>query len=145
VEAGAVVNELPPARGPGLMSLGYIARLWALNLAEHLLKQGAALNSSVFSGPFTQNPAGFHWARPRDCATCDGRLDMSRAIDAANVQTSHSPVARVLQAWAARHSTSLLEAEAAWQRTKPYAFSELPEVWSEVNVSESGDSISSGD
>lgn len=167
VEAGADVNEPPPARGPGLTSLEYAAGLGALNMAQYLLEQGAKVNSLGSArgcDPFTGNPAGIHRTRPLDWAARDGRLDMvsfllqsggrsgrpgitglDGAIDAATVQVNHFAVARVLQSWAAEHGNSLLEAEAAWQRTNTDAANELLEAMSEDEISESGDSVSSGD
>lgn len=167
VKAGADVNEPPPARGPGLTSLECAARLGALNLAQFLLEQGASVNalgSARGCDPFTQNPAGILRTRPLDWAACDGRLDMvsfllesggrsgqpgttglDGAIDTATVHTNHFAVGGVLQAWAAKHSSSLLEAEAMWQRTNPDAYSGLLELWGQDGVSESGDSTSSDD
>lgn len=167
VEAGADVNEPPPARGPGLTSLESAARLGSLNLAQYLLEQGAKVNSLGSSrgcDPFTPNPARIRRTRPLDWAACDGRLDMvsfllesggrsgwprttglDGAIDAASVHNHHFAVAGVLQTWAARYAAGLFEAEAAWQRENPDVANQLIEVWSEDDVSESGDSISSGD
>lgn len=167
VEAGADVNEPPPARGPGLTSLECAARLGLLNLAQFLLDQGArvnALGSKRGCDPSTRNPVGIHQTRPLDWAACDGRLDMvsfllesggrsgrpgttglDGAIDAATVHNNHFAVAGVLQAWAAKHGSSLLEAEAAWQRTNPDLSSVLVELSDQDDVSESGDSTTSGD
>lgn len=167
VEAGADVNEPPPAHGAGLTSLECAARLGLLNLAQYLLEQGVKVNSLGSSrgcDPFTPNPARICRTRPLDWAACDGRLDMvsfllesggrsgrpgttglDGAIDAASVHNHHFAVAAVLRAWANRHAASLLEAEAAWQWKNPDAASQLLEVWSEDDVSESGDSMSSGD
>ncbi|KAI3392452.1 hypothetical protein diail_5696 [Diaporthe ilicicola] len=165
VEAGADVNEPPPARGPGLTSLECAARLGLLNLAQCLLDQGAKVNSLGSArgcDPITRNPARIRRTRPLDWAAYDGRLDMvsfllevgarsgrpgttglDGAIDAATVHNKHFAVATVLQTWAARHASSLLEAEADWQRANPEEGSQLLEVWSEQDVSESGDSTSS--
>lgn len=167
VEAGADVNEPPPARGPGLTSLEFAARLGALNLAQYLLEQGARVNdlgSARGCDPFTSNPEGIPRTRPLDWAACDGRLDMvsfllesggrsgrpgttglDGAIDAATVHTNHFAVAGVLQAWAAKHAGTLLQAEAAWQRTNSDASSGLLELWSQDDASESGNSTSSYD
>lgn len=167
VEAGADVNEPPPACGPGLTSLECAARLGLLNMAQYLLEQGASVNalgSSRGCDPVTPNPAGIRRTRPLDWAACEGRLDMvsfllegggrsgrpgatglDGAIDAASAHNNHFAVARLLQAWAASHRSSLLEAEAAWQSTNPDAANQLLEVWSEDGMSESGDSTSSGD
>ncbi|KAL1857537.1 hypothetical protein Daus18300_010295 [Diaporthe australafricana] len=133
VESGADVNEPPPARGPGLTSLACAARLGLLNLAQYLLEQGANVNtlgSARGCDPMTRNPARIRRTRPIDWAAYDGRLDMvsfllevggrsgrpgttglDGAIDAATVHNKHFAVATVLQAWAATHASSLLEAE----------------------------------
>lgn len=167
VEAGADVNEPPPARGPGLTSLEYAARLGLLNMAQFLLEQGArvnALGSRRGCDPFTQNPAGIHRTRPLDWAACDGRLDMvsfllesggrsgrpgttglDGAIDAATVHTNHFAVASVLQTWADNHASGLLQEEGLWQRTNVDASNDPLGLWSEDDVSESGDSTSSDD
>lgn len=167
VEAGADVNEPPPARGPGLTSLECAARLGSLNLAQYLLEQGArvnALGSARGCDPFTPNPEGILRTRPLDWAARDGRLDMvsfllesggrsgrpgttglDGAIDAATVHTNHFAVAGVLKAWAAKRESSLLEAEAAWQRTNPDLSSGLVELSNQDDVSESGDSTTSSD
>lgn len=165
VNAGADVNEPPPALGPGRTPLEYAAGLGALNMAQYLLDQGARLNSLGSPrgcDPFTANPAGIRRTRPLDWAARDGRLDMvsfllqsggrsgrpgvtglDGAIDAATIETNHFAVAKVLRAWAAEHGNSILEAEAAWKRTNMDSSSELFEGLSEDVVSESGDSVDS--
>lgn len=167
VESGADVNEQPPARGPGLTSLECAARLGLLNLAQYLLDQGAKVNSLGSPrgcDPMTRNPARIRRTRPLDWAAYDGRLDMvsfllevggrsgrpgttglDGAIDAATVHNKHFAVATVLQAWAAGHASSLLEAEAEWQQTNPDEATQLLGVWSEDHVSESEDCNSSDD
>lgn len=58
VEAGADVNEPPPARESGLTSLEYAVRLGLLNLAQYLLEQGARVNAlgpTRGCDPFTWN------------------------------------------------------------------------------------------
>ena len=166
VEAGADVNEPPPARGPGLTSLQCAARLGLLNMAQYLLEQGARINSLGSPrgcDPCTRNPARIRRTRPLDWAACDGRLDMvsfllesggrsgrpgktglDGAIDAAVVR-NHFAVAIVLQEWATKNASSILEEEAAWQRENPHEAGQLLEVWCEDDISETGDSTSSED